>query len=171
MSRSPYNVVVVTVCGLMIGCVPFPKTSVVHFGVEGRLVDASSSRPLGKTAISVFVDNRQFSKKTNRNGEFKFAPEMHHFWTWLGGPMLMDATRAKVQISAAGYSAYERTFIVRRESLDAAIPDGHRLSGNYVLLGNVAMNEREPASGANGRQPFNSETNRMSAAAASRRSP
>ena len=169
MSRNAYIVTVVALCGLMMGCIPVPKKSVVRYGVEGRVADAASGQPIAKARISVAVDGREFSKKTNREGAFKVAPEMHHFWTWLGGPMWMDATRATVQISVAGYAPYDRTFIVRSEGLDAPVPDKDRLEGSYLLLDEIGMKKGEPGGAADGGQPSSSETRRGSEAAGLRR--
>ena len=44
-----------------------------------------------------------------------------------------------------------------------------RLSGNYLIIGDIEMQKRQPDGAANGRQPARSETNRTSLAAASRR--
>ena len=144
MSRTFYILTVVTLCGLAAGCVPLPKKSVVHYGMEGRLTDADSGLPISKTNLSVIVDGREFKAKTNRRGQFKVAPEMQHFWTWLGGPMWMDATRATVEISLAGWDPYQRTFIVQSESAEAPVPPDHdRLHRSYIALGSIELKKRE----------------------------
>ena len=170
MSRSGRILVVVALCGLAAGCVPIPKQSVVRYGVQGRLTDATSGMPIAKSHVSIMVDGQGFDRKTNRRGEFKVRPEMHHFWTWLGGPMWMNATRATVDIASDDYGPYHRTFLVRTESLDVPVPpDQDRLSGNYLIIGDIEMQKRQPDGAANGRQPARSETNPTPSAAASRR--
>src|SRR5690349_3405864 len=66
MSRSSRILAVVALCGLTVGCVPIPKKSVVHYGVEGRLTDGASGTAIPKDRISIVVDGREFSRKTNR---------------------------------------------------------------------------------------------------------
>jgi len=135
--------------------------------VQGRLTDAASGVPIGKSRVSIVVDGRKFDRKTNRRGEFKVVPEMHHFWTWLGGPMWMNATRASVEIALDNYAPYQSAFIVRSESAEVPVPpDQDRLDGSYIVLGNIEMKKREP-DGAG--QPIRSGTNRMSSAAGSPR--
>ena len=170
MERKAQIVTVIGLCGLMAGCIPVPKKSVAHYGVEGRLTDASNGEPIAKARVSVAVDGREFSKTTNRSGEFKVAPEMHHFWTWLGGPMWMDATRSTVNIASDGYVSYHKTLVVRSESADVPVPpDQDQLKGNYIALGNVGMKKREQDGAANRSQPARAETNQASAAAGSGR--
>jgi hypothetical protein len=106
--------------------------------------------PLGKSHVSVVVDGREFDRKTNRRGEFSVAPDMHHFWTWLGGPIWMDATNATVGISMIDYTAYQSTFAVLSMDPDVPVaPDRDRLQGSYIMLGDILMKKREPDSGGN----------------------
>ena len=155
-------------CGLAAGCVPIPKQSVVRYGVQGRLMDAATGAPIARSHATLTVDGQEFDRKTNRRGEFKVSPDLHHFWTWLGGPMWMNATRATVDIAFDEYRPYHKTFVVRTESLDVPVPpDQDRLSGNYITIGDIEMKKRQPDGAANGRQPFRSVTNPTSSAAAS----
>ena len=170
MSRSFHVLAVVALCGLVVGCVPLPKKTVARYGVEGRLTDAASGEPIAKSHVYVVVDGQKFERKTDRRGEFKLTPEMHHFWTWLGGPWWPDATRATVEIAFDGYASYHRIFVVRTESPDAPVPpDQSRLRGAYISLGDIGMKRREPDGSANRGQPIGSETIRTSSAAGSRR--
>ena len=92
MSRNSHILAVVVFGVLVVGCVPLPKKTVVRYGIEGRLTDARSGEPIAKRPVCVVVDGQEYNRKTNRRGEFKLAPDMHHFWTWLGGPWWPDAT-------------------------------------------------------------------------------
>jgi len=135
---------------LVVGCVPVPKKTVARYGVEGRLTDAVSGEPITKSPFCVVVEGKAFSKETNRRGEFKLAPKMHHFWTWLGGPWLPEATRANVLITFDGYAPYQRTFVVRTEYPDVPVPpDLDRLKGCYITLGDIQMRRREQDGAAN----------------------
>lgn len=170
MSPSAFILALVVLCGLAVGCVPLPKNSVVHYGVRGRLTDAASGLPIGKSHVSIVVDERKFDRTTNGRGEFKVVPEMHHFWTWLGGPMWMNATRASVEISLSDYAPYQSAFTVGRERAEGpAPPDQDRLDGSYIVLGDIQMKRREPNGAANWSQPIRSETNRASSPAGSHR--
>ncbi len=170
MSSSAPIFVLAAICGFAVGCVPIQKKSIVHYGVQGRLTNAASGAPLERSHISIVVDGREFDRKTNHRGEFKVAPEMHHFWTWLGGPMWMDATRATVEISLQGCTPYHRTFMLRSEGIEVPVAlDQDRLEGGYVLLGDIEIKKREPDGTANGSQPFCSETNSALSSAGSRR--
>ena len=122
------------------GCVPIPKKSVIHYGVQGRLTDAVSGKPIGKSHLVIIVDGRAFDRKTNSRGQFRVPPEMHPFWTWLGGPMWLDATRTTAEISLHGRTRFQKTFIVREERpYTIAPPDVDQLQGGYVMLGDVAV--------------------------------
>jgi hypothetical protein len=170
MSHNPCTLAVVAFCGLAVGCVPIPKKSVAHYGVEGRLTEAATGAPMRKAHASIVVDGRELNRKTNGQGEFKVSPEMHHFWTWLGGPMWGDAKRATVEITLVGCAPYHRTFVVQSESFDIPVaPDQDRLKGSYVMLGDIEMKQREPSGASNGSQPIRSEANSTSSAAGSGR--
>jgi hypothetical protein len=130
-------------CMLTVGCVPLPTNSVVHYGVRARVVDAESRMPVARRHVIVTVDNCRFDRKTNQNGEFEIAPEVHSYFTWLGGPMWMNATRARVEIEFDGYVPYHRVLVVRSESLDMALPpDKDRLSGRFIVLGDIEIKKR-----------------------------
>jgi hypothetical protein len=166
MSRNTHALAVVFLCGLLMGCVPLPRKTVARYGVEGRLTDAATGEPIAKSRVFVLVDSQEFNKRTNRRGEFRVAPQMHHFWTWLGGPWWPDATRATVDITFDNYAPYHRTFIVRSEAPDVPVPPDHdQLKGVYITLGDVEMRGREQGGAANRGQPVGSQTNRTSAAA------
>ncbi len=144
MSRSTCLLVVIVLCGIAVGCIPVPKKTVAHYGVEGRLTDAATGAPIAKSRVSIWVDGQEFKKKTNPRWEFKVAFDMHHFCTWLGGPWWADATRAAVDIAIDGYTPYQRTFVVRSESLDVPLPpDQGRLKESFVMLGEIEMKRRE----------------------------
>jgi hypothetical protein len=170
MSRCVRVLAVVAVCAMAVGCVPIREKAVVHYGVRGRLLDASTGEPVAKTRVSVLVDGRNFDRKTSGRGEFKVSPEMHHFWTWLGGPVWMNATGANVEIALEGYSAYRKAFVVRSPSPDVPVPpDQDRLDGSYIALRDIEMKKREQDGAANRSQPFRIQTNRASLAAGSDR--
>ena len=126
--------------------------------------------PVARHHVVVTVDDKQFEKKTNPKGEFKTAPESHHFFTWLGGPMRMNATRATIDIVFDGYVPYHRVLIVRTESPDMPLPpDKDRLSGRFIILGDIEMRKRQQDGAANESRPIRLETNQTSASADSRR--
>ena len=140
MSRTSFILVLLAIPWLVSGCVPIPKKAVVRYGVQGILVDAATGATLAKNHVFVTSDGNQFKAKTNGKGEFKVRPEMHHFWTWLGGPMWRDATRVTVDISLDGYIPYRKTFIVKTESPEAQVP-----SDQACLFG--VSGRLKPASG------------------------
>jgi hypothetical protein len=127
---------VAALCGLVTGCVPIPTKSVVHYGVQGRLVEAGSGVDIARTNLRVTVDGRQHRTRSNRRGEFTVAPEMHHYWTWLGGPVWANATGATVDTAVDGYAPYHRTLTVVSENPAAPVaPDASRLRGHFICLG------------------------------------
>jgi hypothetical protein len=159
MSHNAHTFAAFALCGLAVGCVPLPKKTVAHYGVQGRLLDAASRAPIEKVHTTIAVDGREFERKTNHQGEFTVSPEWQHFWTWLGGPWWPSARAATVDIAIDGYTPHHEDLKV-----EAATP-----RSGYMLLGDIEMNKRQPDAAANGSQPIRSETNRTSSAAGSRR--
>ncbi len=144
----------VALCVVAVGCVPCPAKSMVHYGVEGQLRDAASGMPIGRRHVFVVVDGRKFDRTTNRRGEFKVAPEMRHFWTWLGGPWCMDAPGATLEISLDDYALYQRTFVVRSTTFDAPVtPDQRLVRGRCLMLGDIIMKKRDPEGSGKGSPP------------------
>ncbi len=137
--RSAPVLALVALCVAAVGCIPVPKKTVARYGVEGRLTDSASRAPIGSRHVSIAVDGARFDRKTNRRGEFRVKPRFHRFWTWLGGPMWMSATRVTVEISLDGRVPYRRTFSVSMEPDMLVPPDRDRLKGNYVALGDIEL--------------------------------
>ncbi len=169
MKRNAHTLALFLVlAGLATGCVPVVRTSIVHYGVAGRLVDADTGEPLARQQVQVVVDFREHTEKTNKRGEFQVPPKRLRYWAWLmGGPFYPNPFRASIEIRSASHDPYTRESIVVPESLDSPAPDKSRLADGCINLGDVAMKKRQPDGAANGSQPIRSETNRRSSAAGS----
>src|SRR5262249_281264 len=91
-ARVRFFVMLLAAATPVTGCIPVVRTSIAHYGVEGRLVDSETGEPLSKRRVEVTVDSHKYLKATNRRGEFRIHPSRHRYWAWLiGGPYWMDA--------------------------------------------------------------------------------
>ena len=138
--------VIAVLCGLATGC--YPAKSVMHYGVRGVLVDASTSVPLARARVAVSDgDDCLRRARTNGQGEFTVAPEYGHFITWLGGPWYMfeGSQKASLGIAVNGYSPYRKDFrfISMPESFGKPGTDFQLLTNNYIVIGNIKM-EKTP---------------------------
>lgn len=159
-----------SVASLATSCVPVLRTSVVRYGVEGRLLDADTSEPMTKRRVHVTVDGQDHVKKTNRSGAFKIPPDRHYYWAWLmGGPYWAPPRGACIGLATDRYTPYQWESAVWPQETPGL--DQKRLGDGYIDLGNIEMKRRQPVGPANGRQPSRSEANRTSTAATSRRCP
>ena len=156
----------VATSGLVAGCIPVVRTSVVHYGVEAKLVDAETAEPIAKQRIKVTVDGQEHGKKTDRSGTFKISPDRHHYWAWLmGGPHWAPPRCASIQVTMEGYTPYQREWAAWPQAEPGL--DQDRLREGYVNLGRIEMGKRQPDGAANRSQPVGPDTNRTPSAAGS----
>ncbi len=160
MSSSAHLLaLLVATSGLAAGCIPVVRTSVVRYGVEAKLVDAKTAEPMAKQRVQVTVDGREHAKKTDRSGAFKIAPQRHHYWAWLmGGPYWVPPRGASIQVTAEGYTSYQRDWAAWPRAEPEL--DQDRLKDGYINLGSIEMKRRQPDGAASRSQPIRSETNR-----------
>jgi hypothetical protein len=132
----------VAASGLVTGCIPVVRTSVVRYGVEATLVDAKTTEPISKQRVQVTVDGQEHAKRTDRSGTFKISPERHHYWAWLmGGPYWGPPRGASIQVTTEGYTSYQRDWAAWPQA-DAEL-DQNRLRDGYLNLGSIEMMRRQ----------------------------
>lgn len=141
------TVLLALMCALsvfFVGCVPIPTSSVIHYGVKASLRDAGSKQPLDRRQIVVKVDAEKFSRKTDRNGEFRIGSASRHYFTWLGGPIYPSPAQTTIEITCDGYVNYRETAVVISMSPGAQkVEDKSRLVEKCILLGNVDMTKSQ----------------------------
>jgi hypothetical protein len=150
MSRSAHILtLLVATVGLSSGCIPVVRTSVVRYGVEAKLVDAETGAPIAKQRVQVAVDGQERTKKTDKSGAFRIAPERHHYWAWLmGGPYWGPPRGASIQETTAGYTSYRRDWAAWPQAEPEL--DQNRLKDGYITVGSIELTRRQPDGAANG---------------------
>ena len=148
---NTYFLTAIAIGHLGSGCIPVLRTQVVHYGVEGKLVDADSGAPIAKQHIQVTVDAREQIKKTDRQGGFKIGPDRRHYWAWLmGGPFRPAPTMTSILIRSSGYLPYNRDVASGWWATNA--PEKYRKHVGY--LGIIELQKSQPGSERTAGQPM-----------------
>ena len=87
--RSPLKYALIVVCVASVGCViPLPHATTESPRWKGRVVDASTSRPLknARVAIALYPETAVYSRT---DGRFEVGPAKHLRWGYLLTPVLI----------------------------------------------------------------------------------
>jgi hypothetical protein len=142
--KTIFQIILLAACLAFSGCIGLQHmNAIVHYGVNGRLLDADTQNPITNTAVNISVDGRNRDLKTNRDGYFAVPPETNGYWTWLGGPIYKNAEEAKCEIRVSEYATFKTTFVTH----EAGISTNGTIEPvqKYCLqLGNIKLKKPEP---------------------------
>jgi len=128
---------------LINGCIVYPDKYVARFGIKARLVDENDA-PISTTHVSVTVDDKRFSTRTNKEGMFKVRPGYSWYITWtICGPIVAPTRFSDIVVSTKGYEGYEMRAYPEwgpdRDRAESALL--RPCEADYLLLGDIRLSK------------------------------
>ncbi len=91
----------------VVACMAWSGCSLVHmvdrYGIEAVLVDCRSEEPIGRSKVTVRIDDVNRVTRTSASGRLRVPPERDWHLSWLGGPAYASDPEARIGISAPGF--------------------------------------------------------------------